>query len=409
MFKNIDGGKDGKLRRGKKIPTKGEYYELLLEVIRLRQIVENMPGNLYWKNLNGVYLGCNDNLKNILGDISGKTLYQLVDNEEAEKIEQLDNVVIESDKEQFIEETTIVDGVKRTFLTRKRPMYDFNSQIVGLIGLSIDVTDSRQLKMLEEEQTISRKQIGAMKTIASSMSHDLRNILAGINLGLGRLNNFFNRWLKRDLPKNDIEDLKDQEGLIGKLIKRIKDAVTFLEIQLKNITTEKIDTSKFTMLRASECVQKALDDFSWQNDDMRNRVSVTVNKDWVFMGDLTLTKHLLFNLFSNSTYYIQEQGKGTISIVLTEEDFQPILYFRDTAKGITKDDASKIFDRFFTERTDGTGMGLAFCKSVVLAYAGEITCTGKEGEFIEFKIKLPRAIEGWYKSSKNLEKCHNDW
>jgi signal transduction histidine kinase len=272
-------------------------------------------------------------------------------------------------------------------------MYDWNNRLVGLVGVSYDITDSKELMALKEEQKISRKQMSSMKTIASSMSHDLRNILAGINLGLGRLNYFFSRWLKRDLPEDDMADLKDQEGLIGKLIKRIKDAVTFLEIQLKNITTEKIDTSKFTILRASECVQKALDDFSWQNDDMRNRVSVTINKDWVFMGDLTLTKHLLFNLLSNSTYYIQEQGKGTISIVLAEEDFQPILYFRDTAKGISKTDAPKIFDRFFTERTDGTGMGLAFCKSVILACAGEITCTGKENEFIEFKIKLPRLTQ----------------
>jgi signal transduction histidine kinase len=365
-----------------------------LEELRLLSVVYNAPGNLYWKNVKGVYLGANENFERIVGEVEGKICAEIYDPEEAAAIEKTDQEVMCSGKEQVLKETTYYNGFKQTYITHKKPMYDYNGHIIGMMGISFEITHEEKNIILEHEQNICRQQMSSMKTIASSMSHDLRNILAGINLGLGRLRNFFTRWLKRNLPKDDVEDMKDQEGLITKLIKRIKDAVNFLEIQLKNITTEKIDTSKFTILRASECVQKALDDFAWKNDDMRNRVHVIVNKDWVFMGDLTLTKHLLFNFLSNSTYYIQEQGKGTISIVLDEEGLQPILYFRDTAKGISEEGAPKVFDRFFTNRTDGTGVGLAFCKSVVLAYAGEITCTGREGKFIEFKIKLPRLIQG---------------
>jgi hypothetical protein len=47
--------------------------------------------------------------------------------------------------------------------------------------------------------------------------------------------------------------------------------------------------------------------------------------------------------------------------------------------------------------------GVMFICVLILSFSAD------KGEFIEFKIKLPRAIEGWYKSSKNLEKCHNDW
>jgi PAS domain S-box-containing protein len=372
------------------LPTLEEFNNLKLEVMRLRAVIENTPGHLYWKDLRGVYLGCNKNLKNILGDVENKTVYELVELDEAKRLEKVDNTVMTSGQEYLLEERSEIDGNPRIFLTRKKTMLDYNGNIVGLIGLSMDITDTKKTEILENEQRMTRKQMTVMKAIASSMSHDIRNVLAGINLGLGQLSGFFSYWLQRELNGEDADNIKKQRSLIGRLISRIKSAVNFLEIQLKNISTDTIDISKFKLLKMSDCIQEAIDSFAWENEALQKCVKVSIDNDFMFMGDLILTKHILFNLFSNSVHYIKEEGRGDINILVTQENDQPTLYYRDTAKGIAEEEAPKIFDRFYSDRTDGTGLGLAFCKTVVLAYGGYLNCTGQQDEFIEFKIQLPR-------------------
>jgi len=49
----------------------------------------------------------------------------------------------------------------------------------------------------------------------------------------------------------------------------------------------------------------------------------------------------------------------------------------------------KIFDRFFSSTHHGSGIGLAFCKLVMQAYGGNITCQSQQGEFTEFVLSFP--------------------
>jgi signal transduction histidine kinase len=103
-------------------------------------------------------------------------------------------------------------------------------------------------------------------------------------------------------------------------------------------------------------------------------------------------------LLKNAFKIIYEEGKGkiTISFKQTQENNQ--LIFTDTAKGISKDLLPTIFDIFVTQDQThkGAGLGLAFCKMVMQAYGGKITCKSQKGKYTTFILSFPKEVSNEY-------------
>ncbi len=122
----------------------------------LGNILENFPGVVFWKDINSMYLGCNKNFARAAGletplDIVGKSDYQLPwADTEAEAYRADDKQVMESGKSKLnIVETQLQYGGRVAwFNTSKVPLFDSNGNVIGILGVSNDITD---LKRTEEE------------------------------------------------------------------------------------------------------------------------------------------------------------------------------------------------------------------------------------------------------------------
>lgn len=143
----------------------------------LDKIIHLIPGNVYWKDIQGHYLGCNDNQLKIarlssLSDIIGKTDFDLYQKELAEKVHEIDQYVMSTGKALRFEEQGINEkGVAAIYLTDKQPLYDEQNKICGLLGVSIDITEK---KMAEEIQAIK-------SAFIQNIEHDLRTPAGGIS------------------------------------------------------------------------------------------------------------------------------------------------------------------------------------------------------------------------------------
>ena len=82
--------------------------------------------------------------------------------------------------------------------------------------------------------------------------------------------------------------------------------------------------------------------------------------------------------------------KGEITIWTKKNGKYNELHFRDTGKGISKDVLPKLFTLFFTTSENGAGLGLAFCKMVMISFGGNISCDSQEGAYTEFVLKFPK-------------------
>lgn len=113
-----------------------------------------MPASIYWKNLAGAYLGCNKYMLNMAGlesidQIIGKTDFEMPWQKQAPKIRELDQLVISDGKTyEFEESPTLHNGLIQTFLSSKTPLLDKNNEIIGIIGVSIDITEKKESQQI---------------------------------------------------------------------------------------------------------------------------------------------------------------------------------------------------------------------------------------------------------------------
>ena len=130
-----------------------EVENTLMTVIKaynsLFVVLRNMPGLVYWKNKDSVYLGCNQELAIRAGlsspeDVIGKTDYDLPWCNEAAAIQEIDRKVINHGKYIEIEEPIHgPSGKVYTLLTRKSQLCDKDRNVIGMVGISVDITDKK--------------------------------------------------------------------------------------------------------------------------------------------------------------------------------------------------------------------------------------------------------------------------
>jgi PAS domain S-box-containing protein len=120
-----------------------------------RMLVESIPQKVFLKDINSLYISCNDKYAEDLNiepeDIAGHTDYDFYPGELAEKYIADDRRVIESGKTERFEETYTVQGQERVAETYKTPVKDRDGNTIGLLGIFHDITERRQAEAAREE------------------------------------------------------------------------------------------------------------------------------------------------------------------------------------------------------------------------------------------------------------------
>jgi signal transduction histidine kinase len=250
-----------------------------------------------------------------------------------------------------------------------------------------------------------QQQIHTMKMLAGSIAHELRTPLSAMMMSgraLGRILPAYQEAYAKAKTANLLEQTvdSDQERYLARLPQNMQavsqNAHTMITILLTNLN-EGVADQRVEPCSMTLCVEEALKTYPFSPDERRlvhwqgNR---DVPIDFSFLGHKELMKHVLFNLFKNALYAINSTGKGEIYITIepgqnTRGKITNKLIFKDTGPGISPENLLHIFDRFFTKTEHGTGIGLAFCQSVVQSFGGEVTCMSRLGEHTTFTISFP--------------------
>ncbi len=126
----------------------------------LRNLQNAIPDLVWTKDLNGVFLSCNPAFERLLGaceaDIVGKTDYDFVPSEQAAAFRENDLLVIHSGRTRINEEwVRFADGQRILLETSKTPMWDAQGNLIGIVGIGRDITQSRRMQhALHERQEI---------------------------------------------------------------------------------------------------------------------------------------------------------------------------------------------------------------------------------------------------------------
>ncbi|MCW2997377.1 MAG: hypothetical protein JWN65_926 [Solirubrobacterales bacterium] len=106
-------------------------------------------------------------------------------------------------------------------------------------------------------------------------------------------------------------------------------------------------------------------------------------------------RQILTNLLTNAHLYTGEGGR--LAVTVSAVDHTMSLAVSDTGRGMTAEDSTRVFDRFYRagggDDGAGTGLGLAIVKSLVDLHGGRIDVLSTPGEGTTFTVHLPRAVE----------------
>ncbi len=383
----------------------------------LEALIALMPGHLYWKNEKSEFLGCNDSQAQAAGfskeEMIGKTDWEMPWAAEAPKLRQNDLEVMRTKRALTIEECAFINGTDKTYLSHKVPLLDGEDKVIGVLGVSFDVTEQRRLEELKLQMRIANERADSMKLMASSIAHELRTPLSAIHSAMGWVNEEMPKLMQvyrmakaagLDLPEIHPRRIKLFDRISADVSHEAESANNIINMLLVKLSQTNIALADLEDCSIRQCVEEALMRYPFSSEDHRSlihwdpdseaKVKIDFVSDFEFKGTSLLMNHILFNLLKNALHFIDDAGKGEIFISLKEDELENILIFRDTAKGIPEKDLSCIFERFFSKTLHGTGIGLAFCKQVMHSFGGRISCHSIEGEFAEFVLRFPKIERG---------------
>ena len=369
------------------------------EIFRLKKILNSIPGSVYWKDQNGKYLGrnlysaekmvvVNNKCDNEIDYIIGKTDYELFPKETAEEYRKHDLTVMQTGKELVIEETvTTSDNKKTTQLSTKKPLYDQNNNIVGVIGNTVDISHIKEVenKLIMAKQKAER--LAEIKSnFISNMEHDIRTPFSGI-LGLSSLLSEQEDDLVKKEYLNEIA-LSAQELLnyCNSIIDFSKVEMEFIPITFKEIKLKELVEQLLTIERPAATMKKLKLDYTYDESIPE-----------IVVGDFYRVQRILVNLISNAIKFTNH-GQVLIKIELDRlEESKAIIRFiiEDTGIGIAAENIDYIFDKFYRETPsnrgyyNGIGLGLKVVKRFTEDLSGSINVHSKQKEGTIFYCTVP--------------------
>lgn len=215
------------------------------------------------------------------------------------------------------------------------------------------------------------------------------------------------------LIADPVEMLLEDTGIKGKsreLLKMVQRNALALQQLVSNILDfRKIQNGKMELKLYRFDIVKTLamwvGDFQLTAERKQIRLHLDVDDlkgSHEMIADQEKISRIVFNLLSNALKYTPAGGE--IFVSLKDEGDNLRLDVKDTGKGISQDEADKIFERFFQAKgaASGTGIGLALVKSFVELHHGEARVESELGKGSDFIVVIPREQEG------DSQVIHND-
>jgi two-component system OmpR family sensor kinase len=247
---------------------------------------------------------------------------------------------------------------------------------VGMVAHRAELVEELTSRAVEQGRR------AAAEELMTVLAHDLRNVLAPLDVRLSLLHQRARRQERRE----DIKDAEDALRALARLNRMVADLLDAERIQqgMFDIRVKRFD---LTALVREVALMLATPG---------HPIEVAAATDVRVGGDLDRLRHCLENLLSNA---VQHSPEGVpISVVIWTEtregDRWVRLEVRDQGSGIPADVLPHIFERYVSSsRSTGLGLGLYLARRIAEAHGGELTVESAPGKGACFTLRLPCLAE----------------
>lgn len=361
--------------------------------LTLNNIVANMPGHVYWKDKNGIYLGCNNRQAHSLGlnygsEVIGKTDFDLPwPKDVARAFRKNDIRIIQTGNTEIIEEDSQINGKKAIVLSQKTPLKDKEGKCVGVLGISIDITERKKFEIdLKEAKEKAETANKAKTEFLENMRHDIRTPLMGIT-GFA---NIICDEVKDAKIKGYVDSLSTSSYALLDLLNEILDIV-------------KLNSGEIPLMKKKFVMKKRLNDVIklYQAKAHHKNLELTLDYDdqipRYLLGDSTRIHRIVLELIANALNFTERGSVRLAAKLVKIENADAILkiIIEDTGIGMALEKQQEIFLQFkrltpsYEGIYKGVGLGLAIVKQFIEDLRGEIYVESKIGFGTKFTCIIP--------------------
>jgi PAS domain S-box-containing protein len=274
------------------------------------------------------------------------------------------------------------DGRYRRFLTRTVAVRDEVGRIREWFGTDTDVEALRQAEQAVNQARAELAHVNRAMTmgeLTASIAHELNQPLAAVVTNA----NACERWLAAPMP--NIEEANDSLRRITRDAMRASEVIS----RIRGLLTRR--SSPKTLLRIDEVVRDV--SLLVQTEARAKNVQVQIISAQelpAIVADRVQLQQVILNLVMNAIEAMSAvEGVRSLEVRAQAYAEGVQISVHDSGTGVDPRIAHRIFDAFFTTKTDGMGMGLAISRSIIEAHGGRLWASSSGGPGATFQFTLP--------------------
>lgn len=271
-------------------------------------------------------------------------------------------------------------SVQRWFEVQHRMLAWTDGRRVRL-QVARDITERRhheEASRIQQEKIQLTSRLTTMGEMASSLAHELNQPLTAItnySMGAVAMVKAGHTDLNTLLPA--LEKAASQAQRAGKIISRIRDFVKRSEprrqpIQIDTVVENAISLAEIHARKRQIVIERQIPD---------NLPDV--------LADPILIEQVLLNLLKNGLESMDQSEIGNLVVSVNKHDDQIEVGVMDRGHGLT--DPERLFEPFFSTKTEGLGMGLNICRTIIESHHGRLWAANNPAGGTVFRFTLPCA------------------
>ena len=263
------------------------------------------------------------------------------------------------------------------------PLVDSNGQHSGWMSSVLDVTEQRRSDEQQRQNDLKMQQTGRLVSLgemASTLAHELNQPLMALS-NFASAAKAFAAQGNQGLVVESLQDIATQAQRAGEIVKRIRGFVRPHTDELEDCAVNQLVGNVLALLKP---------------EIARHSAYVTTN----LQADLPLVKgvpilleQVLFNLVLNAlqamTHNSPNQRQVTVHSSVANGSL--CVQVSDQGPGIAPESAARLFQSFYTTKSDGLGLGLKICRTIVEAHRGRLEFENLAAGGAQFSVYLPIA------------------
>jgi len=288
----------------------------------------------------------------------------------------------------------LVDTKMREFQNAKKEDAGLSKRVLVFLGAAslvciifAGIISSLIIKNIKHKKRSEEKEAyisNARKEIVDTVSHDLKNPLSAIKLGL----QYVERKLSRNKKCTDVEVARGLTIIfrsVDKMEKMVSDLLDHTKLEAGKLLLEPTDCE------LARLTKEVIEQFRPIAHSRNIKLTSEIIEDGkIIHCDQGRVEQVLSNIIGNALKFTPKGGEIHVAMSFKEDDV--VISIQDSGHGMSKDQLEHVFDRYWQAQETskhGTGLGLAIAKIVVETHHGKIWAESELGKGSTFHFSLP--------------------